>query len=191
MTGPADIRNDFAIFDSYPNLVYLDSASTTLVPKPTVLAMTDFLNTTVSSTRRGAHKLAVKGSTIVEATRSTISEYLKTKASQISFQKSIPTAVTSFAYGFDWNGSERNRIVVAGNEEHSIFVALQRVSEVLGLDFIVIPIDSKGRLDSSVLESQIDEKTGIVAVGHVTVGTGTTNAVREIADLTHKRGAVL
>jgi cysteine desulfurase/selenocysteine lyase len=191
MIEPIDIRNDFVVFESHPDLVYLDSASTSLVPRATVSAVSDFLNSTTSSSRRGAHKLAVMGSTTVEATRSTLAKFLETSPSQLSFQKSIPTTIASFAYGFDWEGTKKRKIVVAGNEEHSVFVALQRVSTILGLEFTTISTDSTGRLESTELEDSIDEMTGIVAIGHVTVGTGTRNNIKEIAALAHKNDAIL
>ncbi|MHA2046031.1 MAG: aminotransferase class V-fold PLP-dependent enzyme [Candidatus Thorarchaeota archaeon] len=105
MTDRLDIKQDFGIFEQHPDLVYLDSASTTLVPKSAVDATSNFLNSIVVSTRRGAHRLAVRGGAVVEEVRGTLSRFLDTDKSQISFQKSIPSAVGSLIYGYDWNCS--------------------------------------------------------------------------------------
>ena len=40
-------------------------------------------------------------------------------------------------------------------------------------------------------KTKIDESTGIVAVGHVTVGTGTTNPLSQISAIAHNSGAAL
>jgi len=136
-----DVKSDFGIYDNNPDFAYFDSASTTLVPKITVNAVESFLTSTVVSTRRGAYKLAVQGVTLVEKARSNLADFLQTDKSQISFQNSIPSTVASFAYGYDWQTEDRDKIVIAESEDHSIFVALLRVAEVLKLQVTVVPID--------------------------------------------------
>jgi selenocysteine lyase/cysteine desulfurase len=188
---PEQIRSNFPIFDKNPNLVYLDSASTTMVPKVAVEAVYDFLCTTVSSSRRGAHSLAVRGSTIVEDTRKKVASFVDTKPAQISFQKSIPSAVTSFALGYDWTNNKRDTILIAESEEHSTIVPLQRVGELLDLRIVSIQIDDQGILELNSLEHKLDKRVGIVAIGSTTMGWGIRNPLSEIASLVHDTGALL
>ena len=101
--------------------------------------------------------------------------------SQVSFQKSIPTAVASFAYGFDWKGTNRRKIVIAQSEEHSVLVTLLRVAQTLGLQVETVSISSDGILDLSDLDQAVDTETGIVAVSHVTVGAGVINPILAIS----------
>jgi selenocysteine lyase/cysteine desulfurase len=186
-----DIKADFGVYDAEPELVYLDSASTTLVPKTAADATQRFLNTTVSSARRGAYRLAVNASSMTEDVRNSFADFMGTEKSQVSFQKSIPTAVASFAYGFDWKGSNRKKIVIAQSEEHSILVTLLRVAQTLNLQVEAVPLSPDGILDLSDLDQAVDEKTGIVAVGHVTVGVGVRNPLREVAKVCQENGALL
>ncbi|MGD2072831.1 MAG: aminotransferase class V-fold PLP-dependent enzyme [Candidatus Thorarchaeota archaeon] len=187
----SNIKSDFSLYNNNSDFVYLDSASTTLIPKITVDAVNDFLSSNIISTRRGTYKLAVQGIAIVKETRSTLSEFLQTDKSQISFQKSISSAIASFAYGYDWQTEEKNKIVVAESEEHSIFVALLRVAEILQLHLTVVPINKNGELNIEKLKSAVDSETGIVAVGHVPVGLGIQNPVDECAKIAHENGALL
>ncbi|MHA2426257.1 MAG: aminotransferase class V-fold PLP-dependent enzyme [Candidatus Thorarchaeota archaeon] len=191
MTDRLDIKQDFGIYDHNPNLVYLDSASTTLVPKSAVAATSNFLNSIVASARRGAHKFAVKGGTIIEDVRSSLARLLDTDKSQISFQKSIPSSIGSLIYGYDWKASNKNKIVIAQSEENSILVAILRATEVLGLDVEIAPIDSDGFLSLSKLDDLIDDKTGMVAIGRVTPGFGIFNPIEEVAKIVHKKDALL
>lgn len=185
------IRSDFSIYDSNPDFAYFDSASTSLVPKTVVEATTAFLSSTIASARRGAHSLAVQASNQVENTRNELASLFDTDKSQISFQKSIPTAVASFAYGHYSNHRERNKMVIAQSEENSVFVALLRVAEVMKLDVVVVPVDDTGVIDISFMQDTIDEKTGIIAAGHVTVGTGTVNPIQKIGKIAQEKGALL
>lgn len=191
MTDRLDIKQDFGIFDHHPDLIYLDSSSTTLVPKPAVDATSNFLNSVVVSTRRGAHRLAMRGGAIVEEVRGTLSRFLNTDKSQISFQKSIPSAVGSLIYGYDWKTMKKNKVVVAQSEENSVLVAILRAAEVLGLNVEIVAIDDDGVLSLEGLDASIDDETGIVAVGHVTPGIGLYNPVRKIAKIVHETNALL
>jgi cysteine desulfurase/selenocysteine lyase len=191
MNAKIDIKSDFGIYDNTPNLAYLDSASTALVPRIAIDAVTNFLSSTVASARRGAHRFAIMGSQIVEDTRTLLANYLTTDTAQISFQKSVASTVASIAFGFDWQSKKRNKIVIAESEEHSILVALLRVAEILHLEVDTIPLDPTTTLDMETVSDKIDKNTGIVAVGHVTVGTGDTNPVKDIAEIVHDSGALL
>jgi cysteine desulfurase/selenocysteine lyase len=191
MTDGLDIKADFAIFDQNPELVYLDSASTTLIPKPAVAATTSFLNSVVVSTRRGAHRLAVKGGSIVESVRGSLAQFLNTEKSQISFQKSIPSTIGSLVYGYDWKGMNKKKIIVAQSEENSVLVAILRAAEVLGLVVKTVPVDTDGALSLEILKTLVDDETGIVAVGHVTPGFGLYNPIKKVAEIVHKTDALL
>ena len=189
--NPDDVKKEFSIYNDNPDLAYFDSASTTLVPKAAIDAMTTFLTSTVVSSRRGAHKLAVNGSALVEDVRGKLATFLNTDKVQISFQKSIPSAVASFVYGYDWKKEQRNKIIISQSEEHSVLVALLRAAQVLNLQVEIIPVDKNGILNMETLENIVDEKTGIVAVGHVTVGIGVSNPIEEVAKIAHENESLL
>lgn len=191
MTAEFDIKHDFGVYDHIPDLAYFDSASTTLVPRQAVSATNNFLDSVVASARRGAHRLAVKGGAIVEDTRESLSNFLETDKSQISFQKSIPTSVASFVYGFDWKTARKNKIVIAQGEENSILVSLLQSANVLGLDVEIVPIDKKGNLLIDELEKIVDDNTGLVAVSHVSPGPGIRNPIHTVAEIVHQSNALL
>ena len=189
MKNETQDKDAFAIFTSEPGLAYFDSASTSLVPRLAVQRVEDFLSHTTVSSRRGAHRLAVRGGAVVEEVRSKLAHLLGTTRAQLSFQHSIPQAVTSFAIGYDWHGKNRNKIVVAQTEENDIYASLLRISSILKLDFEIIPIDYSAHLDLAQAEKLIDSRTGIVAVGLVPPGTGIKNPVSKIAEIAHNSGA--
>ncbi|MHA1964349.1 MAG: aminotransferase class V-fold PLP-dependent enzyme [Candidatus Thorarchaeota archaeon] len=191
MTAEFDIKHDFGVYDHIPDLAYFDSASTTLVPRQAVSVTSNFLDSVVASARRGAHRLAVKGGAIVEDTRKSLATFLETDKSQISFQKSIPTAVASFVYGFDWKTNKKNKILIGQGEENSILVSLLQSAKILGLDAEIVPIDEKGNLLIDELEKLMDDNTGLVAVSHVSPGPGISNPIHTIAEIAHQSNALL
>ncbi|KXH76701.1 MAG: hypothetical protein AM326_02085 [Candidatus Thorarchaeota archaeon SMTZ-45] len=191
MSAEFHIKSDFGVYDHIPDLAYFDSASTTLVPRKAVTAVNSFLDSVISSSRRGAYRLAVKGSTIVEDTRKSLGMFFETDKSQISFQQSIPTAVASFVYGYDWKTNRKNKIVIGQGEENSIFISLLQSAKILGLDIEIVPTDNKGNLRIDELERKVDDNTGLVAVGHVSPGPGTRNPIHEAAKIVHQSNALL
>ena len=191
MTDELDIKHEFGVYDDTPDLAYFDSASTTFVPRKATSTTQFFLDSIVASARRGAHRLAVKGGTIVEETRKTLATFLETDKSQISFQKSISSAAASFMYGFDWKANGKNKVVIGQSEENSILVSLLRSAEVLGLETEIVPVDEKGTLRLGELEAIVDDSTGIVAIGHVSPGPGIRNPIRKVAEIVHQSNALL
>ena len=191
MTSKIDIKSDFAIYNQSPDFVYLDSASTTLVPKSSISEVATFLNTVVASARRGAHKLAIRGSDAVEKVRKSLAHFLATESTAISFQKSIPSAVASFLYGYEWKKNGKTKIVLSQNEENSVFVSALRAAEVLGIDVEIASLEEDGTLSLESLEAIVDDATGIVAVGHTVPGIGVRNPLKSVADIVHLHDAVL
>ncbi|MFW9959442.1 MAG: aminotransferase class V-fold PLP-dependent enzyme [Candidatus Thorarchaeota archaeon] len=191
MANKMDVKSDFGVYDEFPNLAYFDSASTTLVPKSSVNTTSNFLNSVVASARRGAHKLAVKGNDTIEATRRSLSQFLETEPAFVSFQKSIPSAIASFVYGYDWKQNKKNKVIISQSEENSVFISLLRAAEVLHLDVEIASIEDDGSVSLSSIDRLVDDRTGIVAVGHTIPGIGTRNAVSKIAEIVHSHDAVL
>jgi len=191
MTPHFNIKSDFGIYEQIPNLVYLDSASTTLVPRISASEVAMFLNTITASARRGAHRLAVRGSDAVETTRLLLAKFLETDSSSLSFQKSIPSAIASFVYGYDWGKNQKNKILLSQNEENSVYVSILRAAEVLNLDVEIIKLEKDGLISLESLEAAVDDTTGIVAVCHTTPGIGVRNPLKTVADIVHSCDAIL
>jgi cysteine desulfurase/selenocysteine lyase len=133
----------------------------------------------------------VKGGAIVEDTRKSLANFLETDKSQISFQKSIPTAIASFVYGFDWKTNKKNKILIGQGEENSVLVSLLQSAKILGLDAEIVPIDTKGNLLIDELEKMVDDNTGLVAVSHVSPGPGIRNPIHTVAKIVHQSNALL
>ena len=190
MTDDLGVKSDFEILKN-SDIAYFDSASTTLVPKVAVETTANFLDTVVASARRGAHKLAIKGGSIVKDVREDLATFLQGDPSSFSFQKSIPSAVASLVYGFDWKQKKKEKIIISQNEDNSVYIPLLRAAEILNLAVEIIPLNDDGTISLEFLERSVDDKTGIVAIGHTLPGIGTKNPITKAADIIHKHDALL
>lgn len=185
------IKSDFEIFKLNNNLVYLDSASTTLVPNISVIAMANFLNTIVVSSRRGAYDLAVKGGSVVKDVRKDLATFLQGDPVSFSFQKSIPSTIGSLVFGYNWKQKKKEKIIISQNEDNSVYVSLLRAAEILNLDIDIIPLTDDGLISLEYLERSVNDKTGIVAIGHTIPGIGTKNPISKAAEIVHKHDTLL
>ncbi|MGQ4871560.1 MAG: aminotransferase class V-fold PLP-dependent enzyme [Candidatus Thorarchaeota archaeon] len=186
-----DIRGDFNILRTQPNLVYLDAASTALVPTRVVDAMARFLNEVAVSSRRGAYSLATRGAELVELTRKRVAKLTSTEPSMVSFHNTVAETVSSLVYGMSWNRGHRHTIVMAETEDHDTMVPLLRAAQVLGLRVRTIPIGPDYCLDLNQAAALIDNRTGLVAVGCSPVGIGTHNDVQEVSKIAHEHEAIV
>jgi cysteine desulfurase/selenocysteine lyase len=191
MTDMLAVKSDFETFKLNNDIVYFDSASTTLVPKIAVEATTNFLDSTVASARRGAHKLAIKGGGIVKDVREDLATFFQGEPSSFSFQKSIPSAIASLVYGYNWKQSKKEKVIISQNEDNSVYISLLRAAEVLNLDVAIIPLEEDGTISLEFLEDNIDDRTGIVAICHTLPGIGTKNPISKAADIIHKHDSIL
>lgn len=191
MTDILNVKPDFEIFKLNSDFVYFDSASTTLVPKIAVEATTNFLNTIVASSRRGAYNLAIKGGSIVKDVRETLATFLKGDPSLFSFQKSIPSTIASLVYGYDWKQNKKEKIIISQNEDNSVYISLLRAAEVLNLEVDIIPLKDDGTISLEFLDRAVDEKTGIVAIGHTIPGIGSINPITKASEIVHEHNAIL
>jgi cysteine desulfurase/selenocysteine lyase len=186
-----EIQEDFPIFQAHPELVYLDSSSTTLVPDTVISAASEFLRKVTVSSRRGAYQLAVKGGQIAEETRKRLASILNTNDNQISFHGSLPSAITSIALGYDWKAGKRDSIIVSEAEHNSIIIPLRRLAQILNIDVHIIRTDENGVVDIQQLDRITNDRTGIVAVSERVPGTDKHNQIETISEITHESGAIL
>ncbi|MBV8202922.1 MAG: cysteine desulfurase, partial [Acidobacteria bacterium] len=176
--------------------VYLDNASSTQKPRAVIEAVAGCYRETYSNVGRGVHRLAQLSTAGRERARETVRAFLGAAAAEeIVFVRGTTEAINLVAQSY---GRSRKTGLAAGDEvlvtameHHSNLVPWQLLCEERGAALRVVPIDRRGELDMAALGRLLSPRTRIVAVTHVGNVLGTINPVAEIADLVHRRGAVL
>ena len=184
-----NLYKEFPIFKTYPNLVYLDSASTTQKPQSVIDAEMDFYKTLNANVHRGIYPLAASATRSYEATREKVARFLNTPSvNEVIFTSGTTDAVnlvaTSFAMDRVGVGDE---IVISAMEHHSNLIPWQQVCLRKGAKLVVIPFNTEGVLSMSDFGFRISERTKLVAVTHISNTLGTVNPIAEIILLAHKK----
>ena len=184
-------KSDFPIFDSKPDLVYLDSAATTQKPRVVIDALTRFYSSEYATVHRAVYQLATEASEKYEAVRDKVASFLGAASSdEIVFTKGTTAGINLLAHSLGQNLIPGDVIVIAESEHHSNLVPWQMLAERVGVTLRVVPIDDKGELIMDAYVNLLDEKVKIVSMAHVSNALGTLFPVKKLIDAAHKVGAI-
>jgi len=171
-----DVAQDFP----YKNRVYLNNASTSLMPISSIKAMTDFL---VMYNEAGpdsstADNLVRERLFLV---RKAISHLIKCKPEEVVLTQSTTDGINMVANGLNLKSSS-NIIIRGSNHEHPAnhypWIRLSRKIDVRNLQ-----VDENGFFDLKHLEKTIDSNTGLVVLSHALFNTGAILPVEQIGKL--------
>ena len=128
-----------------------------------------------------------------ENTRAALARFIGASSpSEVVFTSGATAAINlvAFSYGEAFVG-EGDEIIVTEEEHHSNIVPWQMLCQRKGASLKVLPVDDLGHLCVDLLEGMISSRTKLVAVSHVSNVLGIVNPVREIAEISHKKGVPL
>jgi cysteine desulfurase/selenocysteine lyase len=193
------VRADFPILAQSMNgrpLVYLDNAASTQKPRAVLEAIAACYREYYANAGRGVHQLAQRTTAARERARDTVRRFLgAASADEIVFVRGTTEAINlvaqTYGRGKSTGLAAGDEVLVTAMEHHSNLVPWQMLCEERGAVLRVVPIDRRGELDLAALERLLSRRTRIVAVAHVSNVLGTINPVAAIADIVHRRGAVL
>lgn len=163
-----EIRKQFKALGQKVNgqdLVYLDSAATTLKPDVVVDRIARFYALESSNVHRGAHHLSDQATRAFEAARRQIQNLINASSDEeIIFTKgtteSINLVATSYGEAFLNAGDE---IVITELEHHANLVPWLNLCQKKNLKLKYIPVLEDGSLDEQSLNTVITNKTKLVA----------------------------
>jgi cysteine desulfurase/selenocysteine lyase len=181
MSNLHTIKKDFPIYESQPNLVYLDSAATALKPKVVIDAMNAYYFEYSANVARGLYPLAEGATTAFDAARNTIARFVHaTNPETIVFTANATQGINLVALGLEHRLTNDNNIVVTELEHHSNFLPWKELARRTDAAFRMAHFDSDGMIDTEHLASLVDQHTAIVAFSAVSNVFGVVNPVAEI-----------
>ncbi len=175
-------KKDFPIFTQIPNLVYLDSAATSLKPQSVIDSENEYYTEYSANINRGIYKISEKATELYEKSRSKIAQFVKVKdAREIVFVRSATEAINlvMYCWGRKYINADSG-IVTTIMEHHSNFVPWQTLCRHKNAKFTIIDITEEGLLDEKQLIASISAKTKLVVMTHVSNVLGTVNPIKKL-----------
>ncbi|MBA5941954.1 MAG: cysteine desulfurase [Methanophagales archaeon] len=197
------IRADFPILE---DIIYMDSAATSLTPEPVLEAVLSYYRQYNANVGRGVHRLSRIATQKYKDAHEKIAEFIGIGAGSVRegegravdgaviFTKNTTEAINMVAYGLRW--AKRDEVVTTLLEHHSNFLPWLRLKEqgVIAKVKIVKPDtdpDMAGWFDLDDFKAAIDARTRLVAVTQVSNVLGTVLPVKEISAICKENGSLL
>jgi cysteine desulfurase/selenocysteine lyase len=183
---PPEIRADFPVLSE---VIYLDSAATSLSPEPVLAAMLEYEHVFRANTGRGVHRLAQIATQKFWDARQKVRRFIGAEGGELVFTRNTTEALNMVALGLPWKKGDR--VVTTLLEHHSNLLPWMRARDRHGIDLRIIPPAADGSFDMADLKKEITPGTRLVAVTHASNVLGNLVPVREIAAICRDRGAFL
>ncbi|MCR5650929.1 MAG: SufS family cysteine desulfurase [Lachnospiraceae bacterium] len=185
-------RADFPIFEKHP-CVYLDSAATAQRPRVVIEAEKEFYETMNANPLRGLYDLSVKATEAYERSREETASFIGAESpDEIIFTRNTTESLNLVAYSYAMNFIKPgDEIVTTVMEHHSNMLPWQAAAEKTGAKLLYLEPDEEGNFSDDEIVTKINDRTALVAVGHVSNVMGCVNPVKKIAERAHRYGAVV
>jgi len=199
MTSPLDvakIRQDFPILERRVHdkpLIFLDSAASSQKPLAVIEAMDHYYRTTHANVHRGVYTLSEEATEQYEGARKKIARFINAKASrEIIFTRNTTESINlvAFAWGRA-NLRPGDEILLTESEHHSNIVPWQMIAREVGAQVRYIPVDARGYLATSTLDTLLTKQTRIVGIASMSNVLGTILPVTEIIARAREVGALV
>ncbi len=175
------IKKDFQIFKNNPNLIYLDSAATSLTPDLVVDTMNDYYYNYNANISRGVYKLSEIATDKYEQAREKVAKFIGASSSQIIFTSGTTASINTIAFGLMRKISKDSKIAITASEHHSNFVPWQRLVSKDRLS--IIKLNKNGYIDLEDFKEKITSKTSLLTISHVSNVLGTINPIKKLVNI--------
>lgn len=172
-------------------LVYLDNAATAQKPKQVIETLDKYYREYNANIHRGVHTLSEKATAAYEDAREKVKTFINANSSkEVVFVRGGTEAINLVAQSFGRSTlSAGDEVIITELEHHSNIVPWQLICEQTGATLRYVPINDAGELILEEYEKLLNDKTRIVAVGHISNALGTINPIKTIIDKAHAVGA--
>ena len=190
------IRADFPLLTKKvrgKNLVYLDSAATSLKPWPVIERLSQFYTYETANVHRGAHYLADQATRAFEETRESVRGFINAESTaEIIFTKGTTEGLNLLAQTWGaQNLHAGDEILLTQMEHHANIVPWQLIQERTGAKIQVVGLTPNGELDLQDLSRKLSSKTKIFSVTACSNTLGTMNPVEDLIRQAHSVGAIV
>lgn len=184
-------KDKFPVFDKHSDLIYLDSAASTLRPKVVIERMKEYASYEHANIHRGAYRLSQEATQRYEEVRAKVADFLGAKNSEIIFTYGATDGLNLLMRALDDRiqkgdfDSRRKRIVLSIYEHHSNLVPWQELAKRRGLELVYLYDFSETSL------AKIDESTLLLSFTLMSNVSGRILPAKELITKAREVGAMI
>ena len=175
-----NIKQDFPIFNHHPDLIYLDSAATTLKPASVIAKSIEYYEQYSANIARGLYPLSEQATLAYEKTRELTAQFINAQTQEIIFTRGTTESINLLSYSLESSIHEGDEILITVAEHHSNFLPWQALAQRTKASLVILPLDDSGQFSFDHLQNVITSKTKIFAFSFISNVLGTINPVADI-----------
>lgn len=178
----------FPIFQLRPELIFLDSASTSQKLRCVIEREQKFYLEENANVHRGLYPLSANATRMYEHVRQQVADFIGARsANEIAFTKGATESINIVSNSFKHILKPGDSVAVTQMEHHANYIPWQQACIQTGASFNVVPITPSGELNLIELDSILTRQTKILVLTHISNVLGTINPIEDIIKLAHKK----
>ena len=174
-------------------LIYMDHAATSQKPRQVLEALQRYYTHDNANVHRGAHQLSARATEGFEGAREKVARFVGARrAAEIVYTRNATEAINLVARS--WGDSRLrpgDEVLVSQMEHHSNLVPWQQLAQRTGCVLRHAGLTPNGELDLEDFQAQLNERTRLVSLVHVSNALGACNPIAALAPSIHDAGALL
>lgn len=185
MLNPNSIKSDFPLLNQDKDIVYLDSAATTQKPSIVIDGIKNYYTTYNANPNRGGYALSMASTDVYEESRLTIANFINANdSSEIVFTRNATEGINLIANSFGRSSLIKgDEVLICISEHHSNILPWQILAKEIGISLKYFYLNDDGTINIESLKNEINNKTKIIAVSHMSNVLGLINPIKEITTI--------
>ena len=174
----------------YP-VAYFDGPGGTQVPRPVVEAVSDYLYHHNANTH-WAYPTSSETDAAIHNGRTALADFLNASPAEIVFGPNMTTLTFHLSRALGRGFGPGDEIVVTELDHHANVAPWRALAQERGVTLLPVRmVVETGQLNWRDLESKVNKRTKVLAMGVASNALGTVNDIRYAAEIAHDAGALL
>lgn len=185
------IRKDFPMIENNPDLVYLDSAATSLKPQCVIDAVVDFYAKHTSNVHRGDYRVAEINDKLYDGTRNLVAELIHCDKDEVVYTHNVSHSLNQIAFGLKPMLKKGDTVLITYAEHASNVLPWFALQKEIGINIEYIETDNEANITIDTFKKAMHEGVKVVSVAEVTNVLGSIQPVKEMCEIAHSYGAYM
>ena len=185
------IRKDFPMIENNPDLVYLDSAATSLKPQCVIDAVVDFYARHTSNVHRGDYRVAEINDKLYDGTRNLVAELIHCDKDEVVYTHNVSHSLNQIAFGLKPMLKKGDTVLITYAEHASNVLPWFALQKEIGINIEYIETDNEANITIDTFKKAMHEGVKVVSVAEVTNVLGSIQPVKEMCEIAHSYGAYM
>ena len=173
-------RSDFPLLESNKELVYLDSAATSIKPQIVIDKINEYYTKYGVNIHRGVYDLSGIATNEYEELRNVVAKFINSKPEEVVYTKGTTDGINKLAYMLENRINENDEIIVSVLDHHSLIMPWQNIALKKKAKLVFVPLNENNQITVENFKKCLNQNTKIVALTHVSNVLGVISPVKEI-----------